>query len=850
MGDQVAAGPEHRRISIGWLAAAAGFVAAALWAVVRPETIDSGARIHPVLLAALFAIAETAYIHTWVRGEAHTKSLSEIPLVIGLLAVPPTHLLGAALAGATVALWFHRHQRGTKLAFNVVQYALQVTVAVTLFGLLVDTTAPLAVHSWVAAFVAALGAEFVSSGLVSLALYLRSGQVDLQAALHTDLAGIPGVVAGASIGLLAAFLLVVWPAALALLAIVVVTTVAAYRGYATLLRRHRHLELLQEYSRASDEAVARDDVAPTALRGAAELLGATRAYLLLLVPDRPGHVLRARLAEGDVRSGIEPVDPSDPLAAVLGSGEAVHIKRSATNANRRAALGHLGIGELLAAPLRADGTVVGVLAVANDAGSIDAFDRNDLALFVTLSDQTALTLQNGRLLSALRIEIEERERRALHDDVTGLGNRAALIEQLDRRCAEDPTPLAVVVLGVERFGEINEALGYERGDDVLRRIAARLQQRLRLNDGLARLTGGEFAVVLDEIADAGEATAAAGSLVDLMSEPIAIGGVEVTLGAVAGIALRPEHGDDAAILLRRADAAFRVAKDARRAIEVFDEQRDHDAAGRLLLATQLRHAIEREELTVVYQPKAALTDGAICAVEALVRWEHPERGFIPPDEFVLLAEQTGSIHALTALVFKRALADRKRWSDLGLELALSVNVSARDLDHHWLREQIPGMLAEHSCPPTSLTLEITETQLMADVERARDAITPLHDLGVRISIDDYGTGYSSLAVLREMPIDEIKIDKSFVLDMRADDNDAVVVRSTVQLGQALGLEVVAEGVETLISWQLLTEWGCNRAQGYLIARPIPPEKIPAIVAAWDPPAAIPGATPSRLGLAS
>jgi diguanylate cyclase (GGDEF)-like protein len=841
------AGGERRAVSVWWLVVAAGCVATALWVLVPAEPTPVGVTVHPLALAALFCVAEIAVIQLWVRGEAHSKSLSEVPLALGLLIVPRTDLLFAALVGAGVVLIVMRRQHGAKLAFNVAQYALQVTVALTVFAVVVDRGGDDNVRAWIGAIGAALVAELVSSALVTMALYLHVGEVDLHAILHSDLISIPGVIASSSVGVLAALLFTVEPGALVLLTIVVGATVGAYRGYGTLLRRHHHLQLLQGYSRDIGEAVASDDVIASALRGAAGLLGAQRAYLVLVVPDRPGHVLRCRFALGEVRTGIEPIDPADPVAAVLGTEEAVHLRRSSVTPARRTALAHLGIGELLVAPLRADGVVVGALAVANDPSSVDAFDRNDLALFVTLCDQTALTLQNGRLLSALRAEIEEREHRALHDDVTGLGNRAALLEALDQRCRDDEAPVAVAVIGLDRFGEINEALGYERGDDVLALLAHRMQLRLRQSDRLARLSGGEFALVFDDIAHPDAARAAVHSVVTAIGEPIAVGGIEITLGAHAGIALGPEHARDASALLRRADAAFRVARDARRAVEVYDEQRDHDAGGRLVLATQLRHAIERSELTVAYQPKCDLADGHITGVEALVRWEHPERGFIPPDEFVLLAEQTGSIHALTEFVFRRALADRKTWADHGLELALSVNVSARDLEHDWLRNEVPGLLAANACPPGSLTLEITETQLMADVARAAEAIQPLHDLGVRVSIDDYGTGYSSLAVLRALPIDEIKIDKSFVLDMRADDNDAVVVRSTVQLGQALGLEVVAEGVETTVSWHLLQDWGCDRAQGYLIARPIPPDRIPAIIEAWVPPEA---EVRPRLGLVS
>ncbi len=830
-GERAESSADTRPVSVWWLIAAVTLTGAALWLTIDHDTRNVTA-LQIAMLFAGFVAAELLSINLWVRGEAHTKALSEAPLAAGLLLAAPSSLLAANVIAIAVVFGVIHRQRGAKLAFNVVQYAAQVVVALAVFGAISGPLGSSPARAWLGAIVAAFVAEITSSFLVSAAIYLHLGAVDLRDALRTDLSLFPGVVASGAVGVLAVVLHSVHAGALVMLGLVVFTALGAYRGYGTLLRRHRHLQLLQGYSRDIAEAVARDDVVATALKGASQLLGAQRAYLVLLVRDQPGHLLRCRFADGEVRSGVEPIDPADPVARVLGTAEPAHLRRSGSGS--RNALTPLGLHEMLVAPLRADGAVVGALAVANEAGDIDAFDRNDLALFVTLCDQTALTLQNGQLLSQLRREIEERQYRALHDDVTGLGNRAALLEELAERCHR-PDPLAVVVVGLQGFGRVNEALGYERGDEVLERIANRVQQRLRGGDWLGRLSGGEFALLLDDIPNGDAARAAAATIVGTMSEPLSVGGIEVAIGASAGIALYPNDATEPAMLLRRADGAFRVAKDAGRTVECYDEQRDHDASGRLVLATQLRRAIERRELTVAYQPKADLRTGAITGVEALVRWEHPERGFVPPDEFVLLAEQTGSIHALTAFVVERALADRKRWADAGLQLALSVNVSTRDLEHDWLRAEVPGLLAANACPPSSLTLEITETQLMADVERAAAAITPLHDLGVRISIDDYGTGYSSLAVLRALPIDEIKIDKSFVLDMRADDNDAVVVRSTVQLGQALGLDVVAEGVETTVSWQLLTEWGCDRGQGYLIARPVPPDRIPAIIEAWVPP---------------
>ena len=840
--------PTRRRdLAVLGLAAFAAVASYVLWVFMPVEPASTVITIHPAVLAMLFFCSELVVIHLWVRGEAHSKTLSEVPLTLGLVIVGQTQTLVAAAIGAALALVIVKRQTGLKLAFNLAQYLLQVTSALLVFALLADRGATNDVIIWIAAITAALVAEMISSAMVTLAVRLHTGEIDVAAILRADLTSYLGVIGTSSVGVLAAALLQMQAEALALLAIVVAASVTAYRGYGALLRRHHHLELLQDYSRDIAQAVARDEVVESSLRGASALLDAQRAYLILTVPDSPGHVMRSSLIRGEVHTGLEPIDLADPITCVIGTHEAMHIKRASHDVVRRQALDQIGVGEVLVAPLRADGEVIGVLAVANEPATFESFDRNDLALFITLCDQTALTLQNGTLFHALRAEVDEREYRALHDDVTGLGNRSQILISLQGRFAQGCNPLAVAVIGLNRFGAINHELGYERGDEVLSIVAARLKKRLRPNDILARIAGGEFAVVLDDISKLDAAEAAARSLVAIIQEPIAVGGIEITLGAHAGISLWPTDATDAGGLLRRADAALRVAKSSRRIVETYDKQRDMDAAGRLALAAELRHAIDRQELTVAYQPKAALSNGKVTGVEALVRWNHPTKGNISPDEFVLLAEQTGSIHALTEFVLQRSLQDRVLWTAAGLDLSLSVNISAHDLDHDWLRTAVPLLLEKNNCPPSSLTLEVTETQLMSDVALAAASITPLHDLGVRISIDDYGTGYSSLAVLRALPIDEIKIDKSFVLDMRADASDAVLVRSTVQLGQALGLSVVAEGVETNESWHLLADWGCDRAQGYLISRPVSADKIPATIRAWIPPE-VEGRT--RLGLVS
>jgi predicted signal transduction protein with EAL and GGDEF domain len=344
---------------------------------------------------------------------------------------------------------------------------------------------------------------------------------------------------------------------------------------------------------------------------------------------------------------------------------------------------------------------------------------------------------------------------------------------------------------------------------------------LRPEDTVARLGGDEFGVLLPSVRDRAAAEEVADRIRTALVQPFVLHDVALDLEASIGIALYPTQAGDGDELMQRADVAMYHAKETRSGIETYDPDRDPHSTQRLSLFGQLRRAIEDGELVLHYQPKVDLESGDVVGVEALVRWQHPERGLLAPDTFVPLAEQTGLMKSLTSNVLEQALRQTATWAAAGLKVRMAVNVSARDLHDDTFCARVNDALDRTGVPASFLELELTERVVMADPQRALENLTALSRLGVRLSLDDFGTGYSSLAYLRRLPVTEIKIDKSFVLRMDVDDEDATIVRSTIDLAHGLGLRVLAEGVETAETWQRLADLGCDAAQGYFLSRPHP-----------------------------
>jgi diguanylate cyclase (GGDEF)-like protein len=426
-----------------------------------------------------------------------------------------------------------------------------------------------------------------------------------------------------------------------------------------------------------------------------------------------------------------------------------------------------------------------------------------------------------------------KEHQAVHDSLTGLPNRSLFrhqIEQVVNAGRRADRTAAVMLIDLDHFKEINDTLGHHAGDRLLQEVSQRLRASLDEQDMVARLGGDEFGVLLPDVPGHDEARAVAQRLLTQLREPFSIEGLTLEVDASIGIACAPEHGSAVEQLIQRADIAMYAAKEGGRGYLLFEPQLDRYSPRRLSLAGALRSAIADGEIVLYFQPKAELSTGQITGVEALARWQHPRLGLIGPSEFVPIAEQTGLIGPLTSHVLEVALRQLAAWGEQGEELSVAVNLSARSFLDAQLAVEIPRLLERTGVDAQRLELEITESMLMLDPARAKATLERLSAIGLSLSVDDFGTGYSSLANLKRLPVDVIKIDKSFVIDMPHDASDAAIVRSTIDLAHNLSLKVVAEGVESHEAWRRLEELGCDLAQGFYVSRPLPAEAMTRLLA--------------------
>ena len=425
--------------------------------------------------------------------------------------------------------------------------------------------------------------------------------------------------------------------------------------------------------------------------------------------------------------------------------------------------------------------------------------------------------------------------RASHDALTDLPNRTLFTDHVrEAVAAAGIAGGAVLIIDLDRFKEVNDTLGHQHGDLLLQQVGPHFAQALGEGALIARLGGDEFAVLLSDVDGPAGAVTVARELLTALESPFVVEGLAIEMGASIGIACFPEHGDSPDSLLQRADIALYQAKDARSGFGVYSPERDDHSPGRLALAGELRRALARGELVVFYQPKADIQTGRVSGAEALVRWEHPQRGLLVPERFISLAEHTGMIRPLTYHVLRSALTQSRAWLDMGYELVISVNVSAGNLLDPDLPGNVKALLEETDVAPAQLELELTESTIMADPERTLQVLKELRALGIGLSIDDFGTGYSSLAYLRDLPVTELKIDRSFIQGMTADSPNATIVRSTIDLGRNLGLTVVAEGVDTQGVWDHLNDLGCGLAQGYFLSEPMPADRLTNWLRRADP----------------
>jgi diguanylate cyclase (GGDEF)-like protein len=806
-------GVAERIPKVWWLtlAMAAGAVAAAWVALEVQAPIAHHPTVPWWLLVVCFAATEVFVVLLRSEKGAQSISLSEIPLVVGLAFTPVGGLMAARVIGAGGIVAFHRRQRGVKLVFNLVHFALEVAVAVVVYRLVLGSGEPGDPRGWVAAFAATLLLDILGAFTVSAAISLHGGGWDWEELRESVQQGAGAAVGNTSLALVAVLVLERDVRAIWLLVVVAAILFVAYRAYTALGHGHTRLERLYGFASDVGRSQHADSVQETILSHARSAVDATTAGLVLL-DDRQRASSAMVLTEGAApkATGVDLTEP--PWWADALQGETVFVTRK------------------VAVPLQDDDTVVGVLYVEGRLDDVTTFSQDDVRLLETLANHALVSLDRIDLVERLRQTAAEQTHQATHDHLTGLPNRRALSTAVNEALRASDAPVSVVLIDLDRFKEINDTLGHHMGDEVLRDVGGRLAGAMPDGGTVARLGGDEFAIVLTGL-DRDAAAEEAKRLLASLEDPFAVGGLHLDVTGTAGVAVSPADGTDANTLLQRADVAMYDAKGRHAGVALYSPDRDEYSPGRLALVGELRNAIESRSLTLVYQPKATLSSGRVTGVEALVRWPHATHGMIPPDEFIPLAERIGLIRALTKVVLEEALRQTARWNAMGLRLHMSVNISARNLTDESLPDLVRDALSSTGVRPEQLTLEVTEGSIMSDPDGSIALLHRLRGAGVQLSIDDFGTGYSSLSYLKRLPVDEVKIDKSFVMTLPRDPKDATIVGSTIDLGHQLGFRVVAEGVETEEALGFLDGASCDVVQGYLLSRPLPPGELEALLSA-------------------
>lgn len=800
-----------RPLLVGWISSLLA-LASLLWfglgdrmdAFVRPFTLDTPLGI--AVFAAAFVVAERLEIHIESRADTVTLTMSELPFVLAVCALSPLGVLTATVLASLVYSLRPRRRPLPKAMFNVAMAGVDASVGLAVLGLFASTQGMDSPKTWVALVLA----TFSMMVLDMVAIWIA---IAVQHRRRASLPHLGRMVAIAStvalsttcLAIIGVELLRRQPIAALLLVAPFVTFLVWSRSYLRLAERRSMLERLQGLGTRLTESTSLDAGATAAMAGAADLTRAAHSELLLIGDD------------DTVRSWTYTDEPAGPVAPGEPDPQLQHMARNSDGA--------VATPDEVIVPLRLGDRRIGALAVRRRLGEDETFERTDATLLGAFANQAAVALENARLIERVRAESTERERLAHTDALTGLANRRGFTAELRSRFRTG-RPFALVIVDLSRFKEVNDTFGHVAGDRVLATIAERLISESRPEDHVARLGGDEFAVLLDQY-DALAASRFGHRARAAIEQPVLFDGISIFVSASLGVACAPEHGTTESALMHRADIALYSAKEHHEhSVAVFDAVTEQATSRRHRLALDLRQALDTgEEFELVFQPKASLRGGTVTGVEALLRWHHPGLGAVPPDEFVTLAERTGLVNRLTALVLERGIAQAGRWRRAGIEIGMSLNVSVVNLLDASLPDRLDDLLTEHGVPAESITLEVTETAIMRDPDLTQDVLTRLDGRGVRLSIDDFGTGHSSLAYLKRLPVQEVKIDRCFVADLATNHNDLVIARSVIGLAGNLSLSCVAEGVEDQQTWDLLRALGCEEAQGYHLARPLPAAEL-------------------------
>ncbi|HEY4624771.1 MAG TPA: EAL domain-containing protein [Blastococcus sp.] len=804
-----------------------------------------------VLWAAAFALGEVLVVHWQWKQDAHSFSMGDLVLAAALLLAAPGHLVTALVVGAGAALVLHRRQTGLKLLFNLAEYGLGAGLSVVVFHAL--STGLGDGFTWLAALAGVLTSTLTADLCIFGIMTILESRVDVRQLGELLGLSVPFALGSAGMGLVVARTGATDPAALALLGLPTLLIVVAYRAYTGAKEQQDNLRLLHEVTsllHAGDTQEALGDF----LDSVRSAFRAEMAELVLLGPaGREGATIsRSREdAEPIVMAAIEDPDDHHRLLRLATAGGALTTRTGSGRGQQlETYAAERGLKDAIAAALRTEDRVHGLLVVGGRLGDVTTFSSSDLALLETFAAHVATSLERGRLEENLRqvTDLKEQLRhQALHDGLTGLPNRTLFLDRV--RHAVDTAGRtrvypAVLYMDLDGFKPVNDTFGHEAGDVLLRTVADRLRGCLRPADTAARLGGDEFAVLLNGPIDRFGVARIVERMRAQLDVPVLLGeGVVTTVGASIGVALGDGGTPDADTLVRHADIAMYAAKRGLgEDFLVYEPGMGNATVTRKDVAAELAAAIRGGQMRTVYQPLIDMRTGRPIGAEALVRWEHPTEGLRGPDQFIALAEESGLITEIGALVLNDACRQAARWvadSPEQQDLLVTVNLSARQVADPRIVEQVAAALADSGLEPNRLVLEITETVLMHDRDAAAATLWQLKGLGVRIAIDDFGTGYSSLAYLRRFPIDMLKVAREFVDGLGRDAHDDVITRAIVELAGTLGLLTVAEGIETTQQSEHVAALGCDLAQGYLFSRPIEADAVSALVSARGYPELLP-----------
>jgi diguanylate cyclase (GGDEF)-like protein len=793
---------------------------------------------HPHLawwvVAAAFAVAERCVVHLHFRRGAHSFSLADIPLVFGLLFCSANGVVLGCLLGSALMLLLERRLPTIKFIFNVAQFALATCIAVLVVHALAPLGDQVGPRTWVGVLLATQAGGLVTVLLIACAISLSEGLVAPRMVAHMVTMDLVVTMSNASLALCGAVLTAADARALPLLLIPSATLFAAYRAYLSERERHKRLEFLYEANRT----LARSHEIAPALEGllmrSLEAFRAELAEIILFGSDQ-NPSLRTLLGPGSYRELMEPVDAevADEMRAMLertGAG-AVTLNSPFGGPRLQRYLEARGVTHAMVAPLPGEERMIGAIMLANRFGVVRSFDHDDLRLLDTLAGNASVALQYDRLEQAvlqLSVLQEQLQHQAYHDSLTSLANRTLFTDKVREALHNGRSELAVLFIDLDDFKTVNDSLGHAAGDQLLVSAAARLRACLRPEDMIGRLGGDEFAVLVEDGPEVEEtAVAVARRILDAFVMPIPVGSESVSVYVSIGIVTSRSRDASADELIRDADVAMYKAKTAGKArYQVFDPSMGAAVLERHGLKEELRQAIEREEIQIYFQPIVALETGMPVAEEALVRWQHPRRGLVSPNEFLPLAEETGLILSLGQYVLEEACQQARIWQGTGggvlrdtAKLVVHVNLSAVELRGRHLVDLVQETLARTGIDPRRLVFEITETLLLDDAQRVSATITELRALGVRFALDDFGTGYSSLSYLHTLPLDMLKIAKSFVDGLGRGGREASFVRMIIELARTLGVTVIAEGIETQEQVSALVALGCEYGQGFYLGRP-------------------------------